>query len=147
MTATEVSSDSGSPVQRDRSLALYIVFAVIATAANLLAQEAVIRIAPAALAASILAGTIVGFVLKYALDKKYVFRDSYVGARREAWKVVLYGSFSVFTTLIFWGFEAAFWLIWNTPFAKYTGAVLGLAIGYVLKFWLDGRFVFRRPAA
>ena len=51
------------------------------------------------------------------------------------------------TTLGFWGFEVAFWTIWGTDFAKYTGAVLGLAVGYVAKFALDRSFVFKERKA
>src|SRR5215210_671535 len=108
----------------------YVAFALIATLANLAAQEVVIRLAPVApLTLSILAGTVAGFVLKYLLDKRWVFADGYHGHREELQKVTLYGAFSVATTLIFWGFEIAFWSIWRTDLAKYTGAVLGLAIG------------------
>jgi len=124
----------------------YVVFAVIATLANLLTQEAVMRTAPVApLTLSILAGTAAGFILKYWLDKRYVFDDAYGGHRRELQKIALYGAFSVGTTLVFWGFEVAFWAIWRTDVAKYTGAVIGLAVGYAAKFLLDRAFVFREP--
>jgi putative flippase GtrA len=126
----------------------YVVFAVVATLANLAAQELVIRLAPIApLTVSILAGTVAGFVLKYILDKKWVFDDGYAGHRRELQKVTLYGAFSVLTTLVFWSFEVAFWTIWRTDLAKYTGAVLGLAIGYAAKFALDRTFVFQERRA
>lgn len=126
----------------------YVVFAVVATLANLATQEAVMRLAPvAALTLSILAGTAAGFVLKYVLDKKWVFDDAYAGHREELQKVTLYGAFSVLTTLVFWGFEIAFWAIWRTDLAKYTGAVLGLAIGYAAKFALDRTFVFKERRA
>lgn len=126
----------------------YVVFAVLATLANLLTQEAVIRVTPVApLTLSILAGTIAGFALKYLLDKKWVFRDPYTSHGRELRKVTLYGLFSVLTTLVFWSVEVAFWLIWQTSFAKYAGAVLGLAIGYAAKFLLDRAFVFREEGA
>jgi putative flippase GtrA len=102
------------------------------------------RLTPVApLTLSILAGTVAGFVLKYVLDKKWVFDDCYGGHREELQKVTLYGAFSVLTTLIFWGFEVAFWTIWRTDLAKYAGAVLGLAIGYAAKFALDRTFVFK----
>src|SRR5918993_4196912 len=126
----------------------YVLFAAVATVANLAAQEAVIRLAPpAALALSIGAGTVVGFVVKYVLDKKWIFFDRFTSHREEARKLSLYGLFSVVTTLVFWGFEVAFWTIWRTDVAKYAGAVLGLAIGYVAKFMLDGAFTFRERNA
>lgn len=127
----------------------YALFAIFAMLANLLTQEATIRLSPpfAPLTLSILMGTAAGFLLKYLLDKKWVFDDSYGGHRQELRKIALYGTFSVLTTLIFWGFEIAFWAIWKTDLAKYTGAVLGLVIGYAAKFVLDGSFVFKERQA
>jgi putative flippase GtrA len=126
----------------------YVVFAGIATLVNLATQEAVVRVAPLSpLALSIVMGTATGFILKYLLDKKWVFDDGYSGHRRELQKITLYGVFSVFTTLVFWSFEVAFWVIWRTDFAKYTGAVIGLAIGYAAKFVLDRAFVFKERQA
>ncbi len=137
------SSRPGAPM-----LVRYVLFALVATAANLLTQELVVRTSPVApLALSILAGTAAGFVLKYWLDKRFVFNDAYEGRSSEARKVALYGAFSVLTTLVFWGFEVAFWAIWRTDLAKYSGAVLGLAVGYVAKFALDRAFVFRERGA
>jgi hypothetical protein len=57
--------------------------------------------------------------------------------------VLLYGLFSIVTTLVFWSFETGFWAIWHTDLAKYSGAVLGLALGYAAKFLLDKHFTFR----
>jgi len=126
----------------------YVLFAVLATLANLLTQEASIRLAPEApLSFSILMGTAAGFILKFVLDKKWVFDDTYAGHRQELQKIGLYGVFSVLTTLVFWGFEITFWVIWQTDFAKYTGAVLGLAVGYAAKFLLDRSFVFKERQA
>ncbi|KLK94470.1 membrane protein [Microvirga vignae] len=126
----------------------YVLFAILATLANLLTQEVTVRLAPVApLALSILMGTVAGFVLKYLLDKKWVFDDGYDGHKQELQKITLYGAFSVLTTLVFWGFEIAFWAIWRTDFAKYSGAVLGLAVGYAAKFMLDRSFVFKERQA
>ena len=126
----------------------YILFAVLATLANLAAQETVVRLAPLApLALSIAAGTLIGFAVKYVLDKRWIFYDPFTSRREEARKISLYGLFSVATTLVFWGFEVTFWTIWRTDAAKYTGAVLGLAIGYAAKFVLDQTFVFRERSA
>jgi putative flippase GtrA len=127
-------------------LGRYVLFAVLATLANLLTQEAVFRLAPTArLSLSILAGTVVGFAVKYILDKRWIFYDAYSSHTREIRKVMLYAGFSIVTTAIFWGTEVAFWAFWETSLAKYTGAVLGLAVGYAAKYWLDREFVFTEP--
>ncbi|MGF9694090.1 GtrA family protein [Rhizobium sp. 0TCS1.26] len=126
----------------------YVIFAVISTLVNFAVQEVVVRTAPIApLILSILGGTIAGFAVKYVLDKKWIFYDGYTSHAGEARKVALYGMFSVLTTIIFWSFEIAFWTIWETDFAKYAGGALGLAIGYVSKYTLDRRFVFRSEGA
>ncbi|WP_445504205.1 GtrA family protein [Microvirga sp. G4-2] len=126
----------------------YVLFAILATLANLLTQEATMRLAPVApLTLSILVGTVAGFILKYLLDKKWVFDDGYDGHKQELQKITLYGAFSILTTLVFWGFEIAFWAVWQTDFAKYSGAVLGLAVGYAAKFMLDRSFVFKERQA
>lgn len=130
------------------TIVLYVLFAGLSMMANLLTQEAVFRTAPvAALPLAILAGTAAGFVVKYVLDKKWVFSDRYTTHGEELRKVSLYGVFSGFTTLIFWAFEVTFWAVWGTDFAKYAGAVLGLAIGYAVKYRLDRTFVFRERTA
>ena len=36
---------------------------------------------------------------------------------------------------------------WKTDLMREVGAVLGLAVGYVIKYTLDRRFVFREPGA
>lgn len=58
-----------------------------------------------------------------------------------------YGAFAaamgLVTTAIFWGTETAFWLLWQTDAMRELGAVLGLTVGYVVKYRLGRRFVFR----
>lgn len=121
----------------------YVLFAVLSTVANLAVQEGVFRLWPAGgLLPAMAAGTVAGFALKYVLDKIWIFSDPFEGHGRELRKVALYGLFSVATTCIFWAFEAAFWLVWHTDAAKYAGAVLGLCIGYAVKYLLDRRFTF-----
>lgn len=125
-------------------IARYAATAVLSVLANLVAQEMTVRGAPdARLMLSIVVGTLVGFLIKYIVDKTWTFRERYTTPLGEAQRITLSGLFSVLTTLIFWAFELGFYAIWQTDFAKYLGAVLGLSIGYVLKFWLDRRHVFK----
>jgi len=44
--------------------------------------------------------------------------------------------------VIFWGFEIGFNYIFTNPQAKYVGAIVGLSIGYIIKYFLDKKFVF-----
>ena len=47
------------------------------------------------------------------------------------------------TTVIFWGFEFGFDHLFATKEMRYLGGILGLAIGYLSKYFLDKRYVFR----
>lgn len=125
-------------------VARYAAFAVVATVANLAAQRAVLAIDSSALgfAAAVAVGTLVGLAIKYVLDKRWIFYDLSTGVGAHGRKFALYTAMGVVTTLIFWGAETGFWLVWRTDFMRELGACLGLAIGYVVKYQLDRRFVF-----
>jgi putative flippase GtrA len=122
----------------------YALFAAIATVANLGIQRLVMRLGeqtPVFLAAVFL-GTLVGLVIKYVLDKRWIFFDAGTGLKQHGQKFGLYTAMGLVTTAIFWGAESAFWFIWHTETMRELGAVLGLAVGYVVKYRLDRRFVF-----
>ena len=125
----------------------YAVFAVLATLANLGAQRLVLMAGegPALFALAVFAGTALGLVVKYALDKRWIFADTETGLRAHSRKFGLYTAMGLVTTAIFWASETAFWLIWQTHTAREVGAVLGLAVGYAVKYHLDRRFVFTGP--
>jgi putative flippase GtrA len=122
----------------------YTVFAVIATLANLATQRLVLIQGDNApwFAAAVAAGTLVGLVVKYVLDKRWIFADTSTGMKAHGRKFTLYTAMGLVTTAIFWGTETAFWWIWQTDAMRELGAVLGLSVGYVVKYNLDRRFVF-----
>lgn len=122
----------------------YCAFAAIATLANLATQRAVLHFGQTSLlfAGAVGAGTIVGLVIKYALDKRWIFFDPATGARNHGRKFSLYTAMGLVTTAIFWGSETLFWLASHNGSLRELGAVIGLAIGYVVKYNLDRRFVF-----
>lgn len=123
----------------------YAAFAVIATIANLATQRVVLHFGDSGLffAAAVGAGTIVGLIIKYVLDKRWIFHDVETGVKNHSKKFTLYTTMGIVTTAIFWGTETAFWLIWQTDLMRELGAVIGLSIGYVVKYNLDRRFVFK----
>jgi putative flippase GtrA len=123
----------------------YAVFAAMATVANLAAQRLVLKTVTAdlRLALAIGVGTIVGLILKYILDKRWIFFDTTSGTATHAKKFTLYTVMGISTTLIFWGAETAFWMIWKTDAMREVGAILGLIVGYVVKYNLDRRYVFQ----
>ncbi len=87
-------------------------------------------------------GTAIGLVVKYLLDKRWIFDDRATGLAAHGRRFSLYTAMGLVTTAIFWATETAFWLTWGTHLAREVGAVLGLAVGYWVKYHLDRRFVF-----
>lgn len=122
----------------------YAVFAVIATIANLGMQRLVLSQGDDGVmfVLAIGAGTFVGLVIKYSLDKRWIFYDLDTGVKAHGQKFSLYTAMGLITTAIFWGTETAFWLVWKTDVMRELGAVIGLSIGYVVKYNLDRRYVF-----
>lgn len=122
----------------------YAAFAVLATIANLAIQRLVLMGGETTLwfMAAVGAGTLIGLVVKYVLDKRWIFGDTSTGVKAHSKKFGLYTAMGLLTTAIFWGTETAFWLTWKTDAMRELGAVLGLAVGYVVKYNLDRRFVF-----
>lgn len=122
----------------------YGMFAVIATIVNLATQRLVLLAGESTeiFLLAMGAGTLAGLVVKYILDKRWIFFDFSSGAAAHGKKFTLYTTMGLLTTAIFWGTETAFWFIWKTDLMRETGAVIGLAIGYVVKYNLDRRFVF-----
>jgi putative flippase GtrA len=87
-------------------------------------------------------GTLAGLVVKYILDKKYIFGYTCRDKKEDGAKFVLYSFMGVCTTLIFWMFEISFEYMFEFSSAKYYGATIGLSIGYTMKYFLDKKFVF-----
>ena len=133
-----------------RLILRYAAFALIAMLVNLGAQRAVLALhAPGAgFAAALVTGTALGLVVKYVLDKRWIFFDRATGLGAHGRRFSLYTGMGLVTTLLFWGTETAFWTIGRTEALRETGAVLGLVAGYALKYALDRRYVFTgaRPA-
>jgi putative flippase GtrA len=122
----------------------YIAFAILATIANLAMQRIVLSFGDSHLffAGAVIAGTFVGLIVKYVLDKRWIFYDVDESMKENGQKFFLYSVMGLVTTAIFWGTETAFWFIWRTDFAREAGAILGLSIGYFVKYKLDRAYVF-----
>lgn len=128
---------------------VYAILAFVATASNIAAQELATRVYTGLLhvGVAVVAGTATGLVVKYVLDKKYIFAFQARNALHDASTFALYTLTGLFTTAVFWGFEFGFDAVFGSKGMRYTGAVIGLAIGYVLKFRLDKQHVFRAEAS
>ncbi len=123
----------------------YVLFAVLSTALNIAFQYLSFMLYDGFLSLYIamFIGTVAGLVLKYILDKKYIFFHTPKSKKDDGKKFFLYSLMGVFTTVIFWGFEIGFDALFVNENAKYIGAVIGLSIGYVVKYFLDKKFVFK----
>ena len=123
---------------------LYTLFAVLSTAINIASQMLSIWIyeGPLSVEISILVGTVMGLPLRYFLEKRYIFNFTSKNLVHDGKLFVFYSAMGVITTLIFWGTEYTFHLIYDTDFMRYLGGVLGLSIGFYVKYQLDKKYVF-----
>ena len=124
---------------------IYAILAIIATAANFGAQDLVIRGDTGAfnVLISVAVGTGLGLIVKYVLDKRYIFRFRARNAVHDGQTFALYTLMGLATTVIFWGFEFGFHHLFKIKEMRYLGGVIGLAIGYLAKYQLDECCVFR----
>ena len=128
---------------------LYSLFAVFATGANLATQAGVHALLPFEAEKpgpvywlALCAGTGAGLILKYLLDRRWIFDDRTRGFAVHSRKFSLYTLMGLATTAVFWGVQTGFLLVWQSEAMLYLGGAVGLAIGYVLKYQLDKRLVF-----
>nr|WP_221301510.1 GtrA family protein [Pseudoxanthomonas broegbernensis] len=123
---------------------MYALFAALSIAVNIGTQAACMAVygGPGAVLLSLLGGTATGLVAKYVLDKRWIFRHVSRDRVHEARTFVLYTVMGLATTAVFWGTELAFHLAFASDAMRYLGGVLGLVVGYVLKYRLDRRWVF-----
>lgn len=126
-------------------IANYSLFALIATLGNIAAQDVTVSYYKGiyAIELSILVGTGIGLIIKYVLDKHYIFKFKTQTAAHNSKTFILYTLMGILTTLIFWGFEFGFNQIFQTKQMRYLGGIIGLSIGYITKYHLDKHFVFR----
>lgn len=131
---------------RLRLAALYVFFAALSTLANIASQWAAASLAAGLrheIYLSMAVGTVVGLVVKYVLDKRWIFRYTTRDRLHDARTFLLYTAMGGFTTVIFWGTELAFEWVFDAPSMRYVGAIIGLTVGYIVKYHLDRRFVFQ----
>jgi putative flippase GtrA len=88
-------------------------------------------------------GTIAGLIIKYPLDKKFIFNYAPNSISEDAKKFITYTYISVFTTLIFWAVEMAFHLLFDNQIYDYIGGFLGLIIGNFVKYQCDKAITFK----
>lgn len=81
-------------------------------------------------------------LLKFWLDKKYLFEFKFNKLSNLSKKFSLYSINGIFTTILFWIIETIFYLLFENKIMVLFGAFLGLSIAYVVKYYLDKKIVF-----
>jgi len=121
----------------------YILFAILSTLVNLFSQFLTFAILDYEYETyiAIANGTIAGLLVKYLLDKYYIFNLN-VKEYSSSNTFVPYVLTSILTTIIFWVTELWFINYIQIPYTEYIGAIVGLSMGYTLKYFLDRDFVF-----
>ena len=124
----------------------YALFALFATLANLGAQKVSLALhdGVGSLYLAMFFGTLCGLVVKYLLDKRFIFHYTTHSYADDLGRFTLYSLMGALTTLVFWGTEILFDTLFDFEQAKFIGAGVGLAAGYTAKYQLDKRFVFRQ---
>lgn len=122
----------------------YTIFAVIASLFNLFFQyiSFLVYSGFASLYVAMFFGILPGLVGKYILDKKFIFFHTPKDNKDNLKKFALYSLMGLFTTIIFCGTEITFDALSQDPNSKYLGAIIGLSIGYIVKYFLDKKYVF-----
>jgi putative flippase GtrA len=124
---------------------LYIYFAFFASIINIFSQYLVFESYEGAyiIYIAMFVGTSLGLISKYIMDKMYIFKYNISNLYDYSKNFSAYVLTGIFTTLIFWSFEYLFYILFNNEIAIYLGAIIGLSIGYTVKYKLDKNFVFK----
>ncbi|MCQ8879482.1 GtrA family protein [Pseudoalteromonas shioyasakiensis] len=124
---------------------LYVAFAIIATIVNLFTQEITSNLFhhhQYEIVVSMFIGTLAGLIVKYLLDKRFIFKFETKSQQQSFTTFLLYSLMGIITTLLFWITEYTFDIWFETKTMRYVGAVIGLSLGYVAKYYLDKKYVF-----
>lgn len=124
----------------------YIVFALLSICVNIGSQWIFNHLyhGSFSLYFGLFLGTGLGLYVKFILDKRFIFFFKIHSNSRKLGKFLLYAMMGIITTIIFWGSELAFHYIYATDNAKYWGGLVGLFLGYCIKYNLDKKWVFNR---
>lgn len=137
------------PLSRTQLVFWYAMFAAISIGANLGSQslafhlyQGLFAVPLFAVPLSVCVGTGVGLVVKYLLDKAWIFRYEHRSVAHGMRTFTMYVAMGLGTTLVFWSVEFTANALFHGEAARLAGGALGLVIGYVTKYHLDKRFVF-----
>lgn len=122
----------------------YTAFAVLAITLNISVQMIVFHFykGPFELFVGLACGTAAGMLVKFTLDKKYIFKYKAPDTGKNIITFIMYCLMGLITTCIFWSMEILFDYIFNNEPGRLTGGFFGLVFGYTAKYFLDRKFVF-----
>lgn len=123
----------------------YIFFSILSILFNFCCQSIsdLLYTGTASFYVSLSIGTLAGLICKYILDKNFIFYHRTINKIDNLKKFTLYGLMGIWTTLIFWCSEIIFHYVFDAiVYSKYIGGLLGLLMGYTIKYHLDKKFVF-----
>ena len=121
----------------------YFLFCLVAIVVNLATQRILLGVIfNSGFIVALLFGTITGLITKYYLDKIYIFKDLDRSIKNNSKKFLFYSLNGIGTTVIFWATESLFYFLIGTSLARELGAIIGLSIGYFIKYSLDKKYVF-----
>lgn len=126
-------------------LARYIIFAIISIVVNIVCQDVFVRlyVGKFSVLFSVFIGTGAGLLVKYILDKKYTFQYKISDLSHDSKTFALYSAMGIVTTMIFWMTEFSFDYLFETKLMRYVGGIIGLTLGYYIKYQLDKNYVFK----
>lgn len=128
-------------MSRGRALTLYVLFAGAAVGLNVLVQRLVFAVyhGPQTIVVAMVVGAGVALTAKYFLDRKWVLGVRHAADEEE---IIKYAMAGATITLVFFAFQYTIWIFYQTDLARDIGIVLGMAVGYLIKFLIDRKFVF-----
>ncbi len=121
---------------------LYVLFAGLATGVNLGSQWLLSQSLGEqnSILLELIFGTFLGLMTKFLLDRRYIFRLKATTMKVYRSQFYFYSLTGLVTTLIFWGIEYSFVLLFTASWMRYVGGFIGLTFGYILKYQLDKRY-------
>lgn len=124
----------------------YTLFAIISIFLNLFFQYISFKLYTGfgSFYIALLTGTLIGLISKYTLDKKYIFYHMTIDNKGGIKQFILYAFTGSLITAVFWITEIAFDRMFENEQSKYIGAFIGLTIGYITKYLLDKKYVFKQ---
>ena len=95
---------------KDQLITLYISFCILAMFCNLFVQRIFLysQHSSSDIIIAIAMGTIAGLIVKYFLDKNWIFNNYEKSIYKNMKYFMKYSFFGIATTLIFWSFELSF---------------------------------------